>query len=212
MSRKQDEALQARVARYKALRRETKKGDLLTFTPMAKVLGMSARNLKIIIDADETFPVVERGGEGHPWTFDARAVLDHMIARDDAVLAKRAKEVAALARMTGISIEAPGVDSGAAPQAFSAEALRQTASTLVTVQKLKKEQQALIDAEQVRQFLSDYHQRFQQEVLGALGRVDPAGQLEPAVRGLIENDMRNLLVDLEGRMTAFVVKTFADRP
>lgn len=206
MARKQDDALHARVARWKAVRAATKPKETLSFTPMAKVLGMGARNLKLIIDKDQDFPIEIRGGEGVEWAFNVRAVLDHLIARDAAVLAGRAKEVAALARMTGITVEA-----GDAPSTFSAESLRQTASTLVTVQKLKREQGDLIIAEPVRTFFRDYHQRFQQEVLGCLGRIDPAGQLPPATRAMIENDMRDLLVDLQDRMQAFVGQTLADR-
>lgn len=212
MPKKADDALRARVVRYKALLKETKRTDVLTFGPMAKVLGMSARNLKLIIDGDEGFPIEQRGGEGHAWTFKVQDVLRHMISRDDAVLAKRDREAARLARLSGVSIGSAPEENGGQLQGFSPEALKAAAQTLMQVQRLKREQGELIEAEPVRLFLIEYNQRFQQEALGALGRVDPAGQLSPAMRALIEEDMRNLLVDMETRLQAWMVNRFADRP
>lgn len=215
MAKKQDDAIRAKVARWKATREVAEPGDTLQAEPMAKALGMTWRNLKKIIDLDAAFPIVVRGAEGHAWTFDVTAVLDHMIARDEAVLAERDREASRLARLSGITVSGAvgGPDSAGASQGMSAEALRSAAQTMLQVQKLKREQGLLIEAEPVRMFLIEYHQRFQQEVLGALGRVDPAGQLPPATRTLIENDMRNLLVDMHGRLEQWMGQHIAaDRP
>jgi hypothetical protein len=53
---------------------------ILNAEAMAKVAGMTWRNLKLIIDADDDAADQERGDMGVPWEFDAAAVLDHLIS------------------------------------------------------------------------------------------------------------------------------------
>lgn len=200
-----------RLARLKAMRAGIEPGTTMTAGEMCKALGWTWRHMKRdMIDQDASFPVLRRGAEGHAWLFDVPAVLDYLIARDEAAIAERAQRAEQMARLSGIGLKA--VSESDRPGGLSIDELRVATQALVTVTRMKREQGELVPAEPVRLFFQDYHQHIQQEILGLLSRIDGPGQLPAGIRQAIEDDMRNLLVDLQKRMDNFVRERLAYRP
>lgn len=197
-----------RLQRFRGLRAVAEPASKLTAAELAKALGFSWRHVKNMIDADAEFPIEVRGAEGAAWTFDLCAVLDHLIARDTALVALNDERAARMAKLTGA---AAVLDDQSRPR-LSMDEMRQAANTVVALDKMKRQQGHYVLAEPARRFFQDYHQHFQTEALGVLSRIDPAGQLLPAIRESIETDMRNLLVDLQERQERFLTQYFGSRP
>ena len=211
----------ARLSLLRAARENAKPDDELNANEMAGALGMTWRNLRLTIDDDADLPVVARGGEGIAWQFNAVAVLDHMIAKCEAMLADRAKRATKLERLSGLRLQ----DSDAKPAKgrrraatapppieapMSSTELREIGQAQLTAHKLKEMQGKLVVADPMRRFLADYHTTMQAETLGLLGKIDPGGQLPAPVRLNIEDSMRTLLVNLQGRMERFLAG-YSDR-
>jgi hypothetical protein len=212
----------ARLSLLRAARENAKPDDILSGqTEMAPLLGMSWRNLTKTIDADPDFPVLTRGGEGVPWQFNAVAVIDHLIAKCEAALAERTARAGKMERLSGLRLQssddkpAKGRRRAAAapPPAdapMSSTELREIGQAQLTAHKLKELQGKLVVADPMKRFLADYHSTMQGETLGLLGKIDPGGQLPPAVRLNIEDSMRTLLVNLQSRMDRFLAG-YSDR-
>lgn len=183
------------------MRKAVRKGEILTAAELATAMSMTWRNIRLIIDGDASFPVVKRGAEGHEWNFDLAAVLDWFIKRDEQTVSRAEVKRARLAKLAGLSTM---VVDGESRAGLTVDEIRSTAQALIQAQRLKEQQAELVPAEPARAFWADYHEHFQSEVIGLLSRIDPAGQLSPGIRKLIDDDMRTLLVTLQGRMDKFI--------
>ena len=211
----------ARLSLLRAARENAKPDDELNANEMAAALGMTWRNLRLTIDDDNALPVMARGGEGIAWQFNAVAVLDYMIAKCEALLADRAKRATKMERLSGLKLQDSSDKpvkgkrrAAAAPPPveapMSSTELREIGQAQLTAHKLQELQGKLVVAEPMRRFLADYHSTMQGETLGLLGKIDPGGQLPAAVRLNIEDSMRTLLVNLQGRMDRFLAG-YSDR-
>ena len=209
----------ARLSLLRAARENAKPDDELNANEMAGALGMTWRNLRLTIDDDADLPVMARGGEGIAWQFNAVAVLDYMIAKCEAFLADRAERAGKMQRLSGLHLTSENdkpvkrrrraVEPVVAAVITPSEA-RDIAQSQLTAHKLKEMQGLLVVAEPMRRFMADYHTTLQTETLGLLGKIDPAGQLPAQVRLQVEDSMRTLLVNLQGRMERFLAG-YSDR-
>lgn len=209
----------ARLSLLRAARENAKPDDVLNHREMAQACGMTPRNLKLTIDADDTFPILSRGGEGIGYQYGVVAALDHMIAKCEAMLADRAERAGKLERLSGLQLnaksEAPakrrrGKVEPVAQAPITASEARDIGQAQLTAHKLKEMQGKLVVADPMRRFLGDYHTALQTETLGLLGKIDPAGQLPAQVRLQVEDSMRTLLVNLQERMERFLAG-YSDR-
>jgi len=198
----------ARLAVLRAARKVAKPEDVLGAQEMAAALKMTWRNLKLIIDADDAFPIIRRGGEGVPWRMSAIAVLEHLITGCESALAARGQRQARIDRLSG----APAVKATKRGKAqttteeppLSIDDMRKLGDVQMNAHKLKMMQGRYVVADANAAMLSDYHRSLQSNVLGLVGKIDPAGQWPAAVRLAVEDGMRTLLVDLQGMMVRYL--------
>lgn len=198
-----------RLAVLKAARKSIgRKRPVLNADEMAQVAGMTWRNLKLIIDRDEDFPVLARGDMGVPWQFEAVTVLNHLIAQAQAAQAARERRTATITRLSGLSGAAPVPPNGGQPAGLgsAAEMLQHVRAfaAMVDVQARirgeKQKQGQLVDAEEVRNLLWDLMTTMQTETLAVSAKLDPAGQWEPTLRAQVDEALRNVLVTVRDRL------------
>jgi hypothetical protein len=192
----------ARLKILRSARASAKNSDVLGADDMAAAVAMTWRGLKKSIDADPDFPIQRRGGEGVPYQFSAIAALDHMIARCEAAVAERRARQDKVDRLSGAprdeAVEPAKIDDDTP---LSVSELRSLGEAQMTAHKLKLLQNRYVDRDKNAAVLADYHSHLQSNVLGLVGKVDPAGQWPAAVRLAVEDGMRNLLVELQALMT-----------
>ncbi len=194
----------ARLALLKAARRRAKSQDVLDMSGMAKACGFTNRNLKLTIDSDPDFPILARGGEGVPYQFDAVAVLDHLIAKCNAVLGDRRKRAAKMARLAGVpELESAAIDD---EEPLTAHEVKAAVDAMMSTHKMRQQQGRYLLRDASVAFFTDYHGQLQSETLGLLGKIDPAGEWSPLVRQKVEDAMRTLLVDLQAKMERFIAQ------
>lgn len=193
----------ARLAILRASRKKAKKADIVAMSEMAKILGMTPRNLKITINGDPDLPILSRGAEGIAYQFNVIAVLDHLIARCLTAIGIRNKQAARMARLSGVDVSLD-LDASTDTAPLTTSEIRELGQGQITAQKLKMMQMQFVRADGLASFLDTYHGHFQSNTLGLMGKIDPAGQLPAATRLLVEDGMRNLLVELQNMMDRFL--------
>jgi hypothetical protein len=196
----------ARLALLLAGRKAIKPGDRLNMADLANALGMTARNLKLTINADENFPVVSRGGEGVAWVFDAGAVFDHLISKCEAAIAERSNRSDRINRLSGLMGDKPAPTLAGASGDLTPGELKQLGESMMTAHKLKMARRELMPKAEALAFFVDLMSQMQSDTLGLLGKIDPAGQLPAETRLAVEDGMRTLLVNLQDRTAKFIEK------
>lgn len=204
-----------RLAVLEAARGAIEDGLIVNFDEMAKIAGMSSRNLKLIVARDPEFPIAKKGGEGVPYEIDAAAALDHMIGSARAARDVREARMATVTRLAGLGAGAvapspgDGGGNGSGSAADDPKALTEHARAITAIvdarAKLRaqmREEGSLLDRPDVERFLWEWLTALQEGVLAISSRLDPAGQLDPAVRKGIDDEMANILVEMRGALEA----------
>lgn len=200
-----------RLAVLEAARAALEPGTVLNMGEMARVAGMTDRNLKLIIDADDSLPIQTRGDMGVPWEFDASAVLDHLIAQARTARSEREARMASVTRLAGLGEQAGasgpteravGSSGTAAQMLEGAKAVSAVVDAQAKVRGEKQAQGRLVDAESCRTLLWDIMTRMQTETLAIAATMDPAGQWPPDLRGQVEEELRNVLLGVRGKLEA----------
>lgn len=176
-------------------------GQIVNADEMAAIAKMTWQNMVIMINRDPAFPIVKRGGMGIAWEFDAHAVISHLIAEADKVLAAKNGAAARVARLTGLAPEA-AANTDAAP--MSALELKQTTEAMMLMDKMRAVRREYLPAADVGNLLSDMMSTLQSETLAFIGKHDPSGQLSPDLRKAIEEHQRALLVRLRDKVMAVI--------
>lgn len=208
----------ARLAKLEAARAEVGPDETFKAEDMARVAGMTWRNMREIVAADPDFPIVSRGGPGLPYVFNGVAVLEYMIAGARAVQAKRAATEDRATFLAGIvsspSDESPsGASRSGGPGVAAREMLEhvRTWDKIIDVRaKLRAEMVAagdLVRRKDVDDFLWRWLSGLQSSVLAIEQRIDKANLLEPAVRRAVKDELNATLVtmraDLEKEIAAW---------
>jgi hypothetical protein len=204
-----------RLAVLEAARAGCKPGTILNADDMAKVAGMTWRNLKTLIDRDKAFPIRTRGDMGVPWQFSAAKVLNHLIKQAQSAQVDRERRMASVSRLAGLGAAAgalsPGdrasVGSGSAAQML--EGARAVSAVVDAQAKVRGEKQAqgrLVEVEKVSGLLWDMMTTMQTETLAIASKMDPAGQLDPEQRLAIDEHLRNVLLAVRGKVEAALEK------
>lgn len=203
-----------RLAVLEAARAEVEPGLILNFAEMAKVAGLTDRGLKLIVDADEAFPIKQRGDMGVPWQLDAAEVLDHLIGQARAAKVEREARTARVTRLAGlgaaVGVSSPsdrnGNGSGAASEGMTVQDLGKLVQVNRDFQRAKIEQGSLVSASKAEQAAIDYNNVVQSAILDSAQRADPAGIWPPEIRAAWENETRNMLVAIQDASNKWLEK------
>lgn len=181
-------------------------GEVVSGDAMAKILGLTWRRLRGIVDSDPSLPVQARGGEGVPWEFDAAAVLDHLIERAKVTQGEREARMATVSRLAGLG-DGPG-GGQADPGSVARDMLEQARAfdAMLTVQtKLRAErerQNELLERAKVQAFLWRWLSKLQAEVLAIQNRLERRADLPAEVRAGIPDELASILVSMRSALEA----------
>jgi hypothetical protein len=188
----------ARLALLTAARAQVEPGTILNAADMARVAGMTWRNLNITIERDPAFPVVKRGSEGIAWEFNAAAAIDHMIGVCRSVIADNDQHAARIARMAGMDVPA-SIGAGLSLQDFTiVDRLQREA------QRRKIEQRDYVPRREVERLVEGMLGLVQNNMIGRAGKLDPAGKWPAQIRAEIVEEDRSFLVRLHDHLGAWL--------
>lgn len=194
----------ARLAVLEAARAEAEPDLVVNFADMARIAGMTDRNLKLIIDRDSEFPIVARGDQGVAWQLNVVAVLDHMIGQAEKARGDREAQSARVHRLVGLG-ETAGAKAGTNghPVREMLEGAKAISAMVDAQAKIRAEKQGqgrLVDRSKVEALLWDMMTTMQTETLAIAAKMDPAGQWEPGLKGSVEEELRNVLLAVRGAL------------
>ncbi|MDQ4421457.1 hypothetical protein OOT33_13600 [Sphingobium sp. DEHP117] len=179
-------------------------GSQIRGTELARLIGTTWRILKQRILRDKAFPVIERGANGKPWTFDAAKAINHLIADLEKQMTKRAGRARRVrlqsgldaADQTSVDTEDGGVDDPL-DLAASARSVSLLAQAQMATHKLKQMQGEFVGTEAHVKVLATVMSTMQTETLAAAARIDPTGALPPDIRSQIETELKNVLLSVQ---------------
>lgn len=174
-----------RLEQLRAARKRIRKGEMLTAEPMASLLSLSWKTLGEEIAKDPGIPVAQRGSRGVEWQFDARAVVDYFIRREEAV-ARKARRVAELG-----GLGAAGADAVAS---MGIADLAKAEAVATSVQRRKIEQGIYTLRDAVERAAESYNDAVVSAIVDSAQRADPTGAWPPEMRAMFDNEMRNVLL------------------
>lgn len=182
---------------------------------LARAIGATWRIVEGWIHRDPDFPVRRRGGQGTPWQFDLIPVLDHLIARAEALTAARRARKADVSRLAGFgggeAASPLAADPPAGPGAAAAEVadrgaeargLKALAEARMQIHKLKVLQGEYVRRDRVEALLADLMATMQAETLAVSAKRDPGGLWPPEVRVAVDEEQRNVLVTVRDKLDA----------
>lgn len=193
-----------RLNAYTAAREQVEPGQQVNAAEMSQICQMTWANLRKKVEADPAFPVASRGSEGIAWSFDAAAVLDHLIAQARKTVAARQMRHGILAKV----VSAPGVSAPEEPDAEAvssdlvqhSRAIKSFADATMAMERAKAQQGQYVEAAKVSELLNDMMATMQAEVLSIGSRLDPAGRMSPDDRAYIEQELRRVLSETQTKM------------
>ncbi|EQA97289.1 hypothetical protein [Sphingobium sp. HDIP04] len=166
---------------------------------MSKIAGMTWRNLLVThIEPDPGFPIKRRGAEGIAWEFQVVKVLKHMIRRARERIAANDAAARRIHQLTNFTVpEDPAGPVGIAE-------LSKLADLTMRAQAMKEKQRGYVPAAQVRDFLTRYNSAVISAILGVSQTVDPNGGMDPTVRALVDNELRNVAAHVGDQVDIFL--------
>lgn len=187
--------LQDAKARADALPRKAR----LSFEPMMELLGLSARktlrewcDLAGVADSG-TFV---RGGNGIAWEFEPRRFIAAVIKHFEAVVARQNRKSREMAKAVGVDLPAD--------EAPSIPETKQLVELTLTLTAAREKQGAYTVADEVADFLSGYNEELVNGILGVKTKVDPNGNLPPAVRKAMDEELRRLATALHAKAASYI--------
>lgn len=181
------------IRRLEAAKKVAARSDVVSADLMAKIAGMTWRNLLVThIEPDPRFPIQLRGAEGVAWEFRVTKVLAHMIKRAKERVEVKQARIRREAGLTGFIVpDEPGSENS-----LSIDRLDKLVKIAASIRKEKEASAGTMDKDSsVRDFI-DFLQTIQSAVLDVAQEVDPTGSFEPEVRISVENACRNMLVKM----------------
>ena len=187
------------IKRLEAALTVAKPRDVVDTTVMSKIVGMTWRNLLVThIEPDPGFPIKRRGAEAVAWGFQGVKVLRHMIKRARERMA--VNEAAARRAHQLTSFTVPEDPEGP----MSIADLSKLADLTIKAQAEKTKQRLHVPAATVRDFLTQYNSTVVGAILGVSQKADPTGDMEPAVRALLDNELRNVAAHVGAQVDMFL--------
>lgn len=186
----------ARIALLKAARDNLRKAKIkgpVNADELAKIVGMTWRQLKTYVEPDPDFPCLMRGSEGVAYQFDPKAALDYLIKRFERELEARKQRNKRIAQMAGFPEEM--ADTG-----LSLEDLRLLDQLQVNAQRRKIEQGLYVTAAEHEAAVTDLLTTMREETLSAVGRLDPSGKWPAVIRNQVREELRSILVRVHDKL------------
>ncbi|MEA3044564.1 MAG: hypothetical protein QOH47_2402 [Sphingomonadales bacterium] len=204
----------ARLAKLEAARAQIGPDETFNGADMARVAGMTWRNMREIVAADPDFPVEKRGSEGVEYVFSGVATLDYMIAQARAVQADRGRRTDRASYLAGLGGDAAahspptadGVGPGIAARELreSALAIKDFADARAKMRAERQKNGELLERSEVEGLLWALMTAMQAETMGITSKIDQAGQWEPAFRLQVEDALADVLVRVRARLEATI--------
>lgn len=187
------------IRRLEAALEVAKPRDVVDAVVMSKITGMTWRNLLVThIEPDPAFPIKRRGAEGIAWEFQVVKVLKHMIRRARGRIASNEAAARRIHQLTNFTV--PEDPDGP----VSIADLGKLADLTLKAQAAKERQRLYVPAATVRDFLTAYNSAVISAILGVSQTVDPNGGMDPAVRAIVDNELRNVAAHAGERADLFL--------
>jgi hypothetical protein len=187
------------IKRLEAAAAVAKPRDVVDAQVMSKIVGQTWRNLLVThIEPDPAFPVKRRGAEGVAWEFQVVKVLKHMIRRARERMAANDAAARRIHQLTNFTVP----EDPAGP--VSIAELSKLADLTMRAQAMKEKQKGYVPTAQVRDFLTRYNSAVISAILGVSQTVDPNGGMDPAVRSMVDNELRNVAAHVGDQVDIFL--------
>ena len=181
--------LEAAKVRADGLPRRAK----VTFRPMLELLDLKTpatlRDWCRDIPGFEESKSFVRGGNGIEWEFDPRKTVAFLLKHFRGEIARQTTK---RKRIT----EAAGVRMPVAEESASLAETKQLVELTLAVVAANEKQGHYAAAEEVADFIAGYNEELVGGILGVKTKVDPNGNLPPAVRKEIDGELRLLATRL----------------
>ncbi len=187
------------IRRLEAALKVAKPRDVVDAVVMSKIAGMTWRNLLVThIEPDPAFPIKRRGAEGVAWEFQVKKVIGHMIKRARERMAANEAAARRVHQLTSFTV--PEDPEGP----VSLADLSKLADLTMKAQAEKTRQGQYVPAAKVRDFLISYNAAVTGGILGVSQVADPNGNLDPAVRVVVDNELRSVAAHVGSMVDKFL--------
>lgn len=193
----------ARIRRLEAAQERARKlrsGTVLSAKPMAELLGVGWPVLRDWCDdvpALANSDAFTRGGNGVEWEFKAQRtvtlLLKHFRAEQDA----QGRRSRALTKAVGVTL--PDADAD-----VSLAEVRDRVNLTMTLTGAMERQGQYVLASTVATFLAGFCQHVVDGIMGVRTKVDPNGNLPPAVRREVDKYLRSVATGAHAEATRFI--------
>lgn len=176
--------LEAAEVRAKALGPKA----IISFGPMMEVLGVSRSTLQDWcndIDGFEASGAFKRGGNGIEWEFKPVKAVAYLLRHFRAQAVKQAERSRKLTKSVGVKLAADD-------EALSLVEVKDRVNLTLTLVAATEKQGHYVLASDVADFLARYNQKVIDGIMGVKTKVDPNGNLSPAVRRQIDENLRSV--------------------
>ena len=172
---------------------------------LAERVKCSLPTMRVWVNKYAAFPVIERGGVGKPWKFDAEAAIEFLRARQEAQLAENAERDEALAQLSlpMARQDKDGKEIGLDDQLKA-----------VKLRTLRREEAVaerfLVPTQEVRTALERAFRRLGQAETSALDRVVKKHNLPEAMKRALEMEFADARTAFVRDVGEFLVKPDVD--
>lgn len=190
--------LEAAEKRAAALPAKTR----LSFKPMQELLAVSRPVLTgwcSDIDGFEASGAFVRGGNGIEWEFNPRKTVAYLLKHHRGVIARQTAKSQKIAKAVGVTLP-DGEESSSLAET------RQMIDLTLKVTEAQERQGRYIPVDEVSTFLAGYNEEIVSGLMGTKTKVDPNGNLPPAVRKAVDEELRRVAALVHDRATKFIGK------
>ena len=187
--------LSARIRRIEAAEPRAKalpRGTMLSSKPMCELLGISWVTLRGYCDDIEGFEQsgsFVRGGNGIEWEFKPKATVAYLLKHFRGVATKQAAKSRKLTKAVGVSLSDDD-------EAVSLVEVKDRVNLTLTLVAATEKQGLYVLASDAADFLAGYNQRVIDGIMGVKTKVDPNGNLPPAVRKQVDEYLRSVATEV----------------
>lgn len=188
--------LEAAEVRAKALPRST----ILGARPMAEMLSVHWNQLREWCDeipALEKVEAFKRGGAALAWEFNPRKTVAALLKHFRGQSERQAKKSRDISKAIGVRL----------PEGEAAPSLSETKDLVnltLTVVAATEKQHRYVLAEAVVSFVEGYNDMVVNGILGVRTKVDPNGNLAPAIRADVDNYLRLVATEVHAEAQQFI--------
>jgi hypothetical protein len=187
--------LELAEARAKALPRAA----VLSSKPMSELLGVSWVTLRGYCDEIDGFEAsgsFVRGGNGIEWVFKPARTVAYLLKHFRSVSVRQAAKSRKVTKAVGVTLS----DDDAPSLAETKDLVNLT----LTVTAAQERQHRYAPADEVANFIAGYNEELVSGILGVKTKVDPNGNLPPALRKAVDEELRSLATALHAKAASYI--------